>query len=108
MFSGVEVKVSDPVVTFAETVSESSSITCFAASANKHNKLSMLAQPLDAGLAADIEAEAVSLHWERKRVAEFFTTKYDWDLLAARGVWAFGPTVSRRGRWRGARLQTRQ
>jgi U5 small nuclear ribonucleoprotein component len=24
-------------------------------------------------------------------VGEFFQKKYDWDLLAARAVWAFGP-----------------
>lgn len=27
----------------------------------------------------------------RKRLGEFFQTKYEWDLLAARSIWAFGP-----------------
>ena len=27
----------------------------------------------------------------RKKLSEFFQTKYDWDLLAARSIWAFGP-----------------
>ena len=27
----------------------------------------------------------------RKKIGEFFRTKYDWDLLAARSIWAFGP-----------------
>lgn len=27
----------------------------------------------------------------RKKLGEFFQTKYDWDLLAARSIWAFGP-----------------
>ena len=27
----------------------------------------------------------------RKTIGEFFQTKYDWDLLAARSIWAFGP-----------------
>ncbi|CAB3978299.1 116 kDa U5 small nuclear ribonucleo component-like [Paramuricea clavata] len=30
----------------------------------------------------------------RKRLGEFFQTKYDWDLLAARSIWAFGPIRS--------------
>lgn len=30
----------------------------------------------------------------RKRIGEFFQTKYDWDLLAARSIWAFGPDMS--------------
>ena len=41
-----EIKVSDPVVTFCETVSETSSIWCFAQTPNKKNKLTMLAEPL--------------------------------------------------------------
>lgn len=49
------------------------------------------AEPLDKGLAEDIERGAVSLTWPRKRVAEFFSTKYEWDALASRSVWAFGP-----------------
>ena len=27
----------------------------------------------------------------RKKLGEFLQTKYDWDLLAARSIWAFGP-----------------
>ena len=41
-----EVKVADPVVTFCETVSETSSIWCFAQTPNKKNKLTMLAEPM--------------------------------------------------------------
>ena len=26
-----------------------------------------------------------------KKIGEFFQTKFDWDLLAARSIWAFGP-----------------
>jgi len=33
----------------------------------------------------------VSINWNKKRLGEFFQTKYDWDLLAARSIWAFGP-----------------
>jgi 116 kDa U5 small nuclear ribonucleoprotein component len=30
----------------------------------------------------------------RKRLGDFFQTKYDWDLLAARSIWAFGPEAT--------------
>lgn len=30
----------------------------------------------------------------RKRLGEFFQSKYDWDLLAARSIWAFGPDTT--------------
>lgn len=43
------------------------------------------------GLAEDIEAGAVRVDMGRKKLTDFFQTKYDWDLLAARSIWAFGP-----------------
>jgi len=43
----VEVKVCDPVVTFCETVVETSSLKCFAETPNKRNKITMIAEPLD-------------------------------------------------------------
>jgi len=91
LYSEVEVKVADPVVTFCETVVETSSLKCFAETPNKKNKLTMIAEPLDKGLAADIESGAVTLSWPRKKLGDFFQSKYDWDVLAARSVWAFGP-----------------
>jgi len=54
----------------------------------------MIAEPLEKGLAEDIENEVVSIGWNKKQLGEFFQTKYDWDLLAARNVWAFGPDLT--------------
>ncbi|PWA88236.1 hypothetical protein CTI12_AA122200 [Artemisia annua] len=91
LYSEVEVKVADPVVSFCETVVESSSMKCFAETPNKKNKITMIAEPLERGLAEDIENGIVSVDWPRKKLGDFFQTKYDWDLLAARSIWAFGP-----------------
>ncbi|KAJ6673329.1 116 KDA U5 SMALL NUCLEAR RIBONUCLEOPROTEIN COMPONENT [Salix viminalis] len=91
LYSEVEVKVADPVVSFCETVVESSSMKCFAETPNKKNKITMIAEPLEKGLAEDIENGIVSIDWNRKALGDFFKTKYDWDLLAARSIWAFGP-----------------
>lgn len=91
LYSDVEVKVADPVVSFCETCVETSSLKCFAETPNKKNKLTMIAEPLDKGLAEDIERGFVSTDWPKKRQGEFFTRNYDWDLMAARSVWAFGP-----------------
>jgi len=93
MYAGVEVKVADPAVSFCETVEDTSSLKCFAETPNRKNKLTMIAEPLDAGLAADIEAGAVRLDWPAPRVRGFFQARYRWDALAARSVWAFGPTA---------------
>lgn len=91
LYSEVEVKVADPVVSFCETVVESSSMKCFAETPNKKNKITMIAEPLERGLAEDIENGVVSIDWQRKKLGDFFKSKYDWDLLAARSIWAFGP-----------------
>jgi U5 small nuclear ribonucleoprotein component len=55
----VEVKVADPVVSFCETVVETSSLKCFAQTPNGRNKITMIAEPLDKGLAEDIEAGTI-------------------------------------------------
>ncbi|VIO91369.1 Uncharacterized protein BM_BM13732 [Brugia malayi] len=94
VFSEIDIKVADPVVSFCETVVETSSLKCFAETPNKKNKLTMIAEPLEKGLAEDIENEVVQIGWNRKRLGEFFQTKYDWDLLAARSIWAFGPDTT--------------
>ena len=86
--------MADPVVSFCETVVETSSLKCFAETPNKKNKMTMIAEPMEKGLAEDIENEVVSIQWNKKRLGEFFQTKYDWDLLAARSIWAFGPDAT--------------
>ncbi|GAB4862050.1 hypothetical protein Ancab_037304 [Ancistrocladus abbreviatus] len=91
LYSEIEVKVADPVVSFCETVVESSSMKCFAETPNKNNMINMIAEPLEKGLAEGIENGVVSIHWPRKKLGDFFLTKYDWDLLAARSSWASGP-----------------
>lgn len=51
----------------------------------------MIAQPLEPGVADDIENEKVTLKMDKKEVQKFFQEKYQWDILAARNIWAFGP-----------------
>jgi len=91
VYADIEVKVSDPVVSFCETVVETSSLKCFAETPNGRSKLTMIAEPLERGLAEDIENGVVDIRWDRKRLGEFFQKSYDWDLLAARSVWGFAP-----------------
>ncbi|KAI6181693.1 Tr-type G domain-containing protein [Aphelenchoides besseyi] len=93
VFSEIDIKVADPVVSFCETVVETSTLKCFAQTPNQKNKITMIGEPLEKGLAEDIENEVVSISWNRKQLAEFFQKKYDWDLLASRSIWAFGPDL---------------
>merc|ERR1711904_732119 len=47
--------MSDPVVSYRETVSQESSQTCLAKSPNKHNRIYLVAEPMDEELCRDME-----------------------------------------------------
>lgn len=91
LYSEMELKVSDPVTRFCETVVETSAIMCYAMTPNKKNKITMIAEPLDDGIAEDIEAGHVKIRDPVRKVGQFFEEKYEWDKLASRSIWAFGP-----------------
>ena len=91
LYADMEIKVSDPVTRFCETVDEMSATKCYAITPNKKNKITMVAEPLDDGIAEDIERGHVSMSDGVRKVARFFEEKYEWDKLAARSIWAFGP-----------------
>ncbi|KAF9469622.1 P-loop containing nucleoside triphosphate hydrolase protein [Collybia nuda] len=91
LFSEIEIKVSDPVTKFCETVLETSALKCYADTPNKKNKITMIAEPLERGVAEDIERGRVHMRMPAKERGKFFEEKYQWDLLASRSIWAFGP-----------------
>ena len=91
LYAEMDIKVSDPVTRFCETVTETSAIMCYALTPNKKNKITMIAEPLDDGIAEDIESGAVKIRDPIRKVAKFFEENYEWDKLAARSIWAFGP-----------------
>ncbi|KAF7794353.1 hypothetical protein EIP86_005487 [Pleurotus ostreatoroseus] len=91
LFSEIEIKVSDPVTKFCETVLETSALKCYADTPNKKNRITMIAEPLERGIAEDIESGRVTMRMTAKERGKFFEDKYQWDLLASRSIWAFGP-----------------
>ncbi|KIP11762.1 hypothetical protein PHLGIDRAFT_83065 [Phlebiopsis gigantea 11061_1 CR5-6] len=91
LFSEIEIKVSDPVTKFCETVLETSALKCYADTPNKKNRLTMIAEPLERGIAEDVENGRVTMRMTPKERGTFFQDKYQWDLLASRSIWAFGP-----------------
>eukprot|EP00611_Tribonema_gayanum_P020160 TRINITY_DN3625_c0_g1_i1.p1 TRINITY_DN3625_c0_g1~~TRINITY_DN3625_c0_g1_i1.p1 ORF type:complete len:900 (+),score=397.26 TRINITY_DN3625_c0_g1_i1:89-2701(+) len=90
-FMGTPVRISDPVVSYRETVSDKSSQTCLSKSPNKHNRLYMEAEPLGDGLPADIENGVLNVRDDVKVRARFLADNYGWDVTEARKIWAFGP-----------------
>lgn len=51
----------------------------------------MIAEPLERGIAEDIENGRITMRMTPKERGKFFEEKYQWDLLASRSIWAFGP-----------------
>jgi U5 small nuclear ribonucleoprotein component len=75
MYGGVEIKVADPVVAFCETVLETSHMPVFGDTPNGMNQFTLLAEPLEKGLAEDIEGGGVSLAWDSKHLSEYLCSK---------------------------------
>jgi len=82
-----EIKVSEPFVSIAETVADTSSVKCFCETPNKKNTIQMIAQPLDKGLASQIEFMAGNF----KGMESILVDKFGWEELTADSVWSFGP-----------------
>lgn len=53
----------------------------------------MIAEPLEKKIAQDIESRLLDIRGPQKEIQSTFQTKYGWDLLASKGVWAFGPDI---------------
>jgi len=87
----IPIKISDPVVSYRETVSEESDIMCLAKSPNKHNRLYMKACPMPDGLAEDIDNGEINPRDDFKTRGRVLSEKYGYDVTEARKIWCFGP-----------------
>ena len=66
VYAEIEIKVSDPVVAFCETVLETSSLRCFADTPNGKSRLTMICEPLEKSLADCLELplpRRAAAHW---------------------------------------------
>jgi elongation factor 2 len=90
-YCSAELKTSDPVVSFRETVIAESDQMCLSKSPNKHNRLFMKACPLQEGLPEDIEAGTIDPREDPKIRGRLLADKYGWDITDARKIWCFGP-----------------
>jgi elongation factor 2 len=88
---GTEVKVSEPVVSYRETVTASSNQTCLSKSPNKHNRLYCEAATMQEEVCADIEDGKINARDDAKLRARYLADEYGWDVTEARKIWAFGP-----------------
>jgi elongation factor 2 len=92
--AGVPLRVSDPVVQYRETVKGTSSIQALSKSPNKHNRLYVIAEPLDEDLAKEIEAGKIAPRDDIKARARILADEHGWDVTDARKIWCFGPETT--------------
>lgn len=86
----VEIVVAEPIVSFRETITKESSVTCLAKSPNHHNRLYAKAEPLSDELVAQLEGGHIQL-LDAKERATRLATQFHWDVTEARKIWSFGP-----------------
>jgi len=92
--AGIEIKTSDPVVSFRETVTTESDRVCLSKSPNKHNRLFVKAEPLTDQLQLDIEAGKVGPKDDPKNRGKILSDEHGWDPTDARKIWCFGPETT--------------
>ena len=93
-YANVEIIQSPPVVPYKETVTALSSQTCLAKSPNKHNRLYVVAEPLQEELVVDIEKGDIKASDDLKVTSRTLIDKYQWDQHDAKKLWVFGPEQS--------------
>lgn len=90
-FMGCEVDIGNPIVSYRESVSEISDRVCLSKSANKHNRLYLMAEPLGDEFCNDVEDKKIDPRGDAKLRGRYIADTYGWDVSEARKIWAFGP-----------------
>merc|ERR1711994_685511 len=93
-YAQCDFSVSDPVVSYRETVQEESSQTCLAKSPNKHNRIYCQAAPLGDELSLAIEDDKITSKQDMRERARKLQDDYEWDPNDAKKIWCFGPETT--------------
>merc|ERR1719364_418292 len=83
--------MSDPVVSYRETVTAESSQQALAKSPNKHNRLYFVADKMQEELNKEIEEGKCGPKAEAKERAKLYRDTFNWDDADARKIWCWGP-----------------
>ena len=91
---GAEIRISDPVVSFRETVSATSDHVVMSKSPNKHNRIYLQARPMEDGLAEAIDDGKVGPRDDPKARSKVLSEDFGWDKDLAKKIWCFGPDTT--------------
>jgi len=98
IYSDIEIKVSDPVVSFKETILETSSFKCNSSSLNNKNKIGIIAEPMNTEVVHDLNFEQIegfNLSQGKTRLEnldifkKYLINEKKWDKLTTNSIWAF-------------------
>jgi elongation factor 2 len=92
--NGVELRVTDPIVSYRETVTTESTQVALSKSPNKHNRIFMKAEPFQDGLSEAIESGKIGPRDDPKVRGKFLSDNFSWDVTDARKIWCFGPETT--------------
>jgi len=94
--NGAPLVISEPVVSYRETVTAESDRQCLSKSANKHNRLFCKAAPLTEELSTKIDDDGKTYGSaaDVKQRARKYEEEFDWDIAEARKVWCYGPETT--------------
>jgi len=90
-YMGVELKISEPVVSFRETIIEEGTKICLSKSPNKHNRVFARCEPLSDEVCNDIEGDKIGPRDDPKTRGRYMADEHEWDITDARKIWCFGP-----------------
>jgi len=88
---GAEIRISEPVVSFRETITDTSSRTVMAKSPNKHNRIYLIGSPLEEGLPEAIDEGHVTHKDDPKIRGRYLAEHFEWDKDLSKKIWCFGP-----------------
>jgi elongation factor 2 len=91
---GAELRISEPVVSYRETVSAVSDQQCLSKSPNKHNRIFAKADAMTEEFCTDVDNQKVTPRDDPKNRARYLADNHGWDVGDARKIWAFGPETS--------------
>jgi len=87
---GAPLVISEPVVSFCETVDERTDIDVISKSPNKHNRIYLRAEPLGDKFVEAVDRGEIDPMQELKTRAKILTEKYGWAKDEAIKIWTFG------------------
>lgn len=90
---GIELKISDPVVPYRESIIEKSDHLCLSKSSNKHNRIFAKAYPLDQKITQNIEDGLFESSNSKSDLIELLNKTNDGDKIETKNIWSFGPEI---------------